>query len=165
MDTDRIKEDFGNTWKRLAEGWRHLSGKAAQALTYFNPTQADDAIEDVRWGILAVDVSEQGDAFVVELEAPGLAKEEIDVTVEDERLIVTGTKRYERERKEGAVRISERAFGRFQRVIPLPRSGTRDSIRTRAVCTRPVTAGGCGRCASSPASPRSPRPTSASATC
>ena len=46
MDTDRLKEDFGNTWKRLAEGWRHLSGKAAHALTYFNPTQPDEAAED-----------------------------------------------------------------------------------------------------------------------
>lgn len=119
MDTDRLKEDFGNTWKRLAEGWRHLSGKAAQALTYFNPSHADETVEDVRWGILAVDVSEREDGFVVELEAPGLARDEIDVAVEDQHLIVTGTKRYERERKEGSMRISERAFGRFQRVIPL----------------------------------------------
>jgi HSP20 family protein len=124
MDTDRIKEDFGNTWKRLAEGWRHLSGKAAQALTYFNPTRSDETVEDARWGILAADVTERDDAFVVELEAPGLEKEEIDVSVEDQRLIVTGTKRYENDRKEGAMRISERAFGSFQRVIPLPEKVT-----------------------------------------
>lgn len=120
MDTDRIKEDFGNTWKRLAEGWRHLSGKAAHALTYFNPTRSDEPVEDARWGILAADVTERDDAFVVELEAPGLEKEEIDVSVEDQRLVITGTKRYENDRKEGAMRITERAFGSFQRVIPLP---------------------------------------------
>ena len=102
MDADRIKEDFGNTWKRLAEGWRHLSGKAAHALTYFNPTRTDEPVEDARWGILAADVTEQAEAFLVELEAPGLAKDEIDVSVEDQRLIVTGTKRYENERKEGS---------------------------------------------------------------
>jgi HSP20 family protein len=126
MDSDRIKEDFGNTWKRLAEGWRHLSGKAAHALTYFNSTRSDDALEDARWGILAVDVAEREDGFVVELEAPGLAKEEIDVSIEGQRLIVTGTKRYENERKEGAMRITERAFGSFQRVIPLPEKVTGD---------------------------------------
>ena len=126
MDTDRIKEDFGNTWKRLAEGWRHLSGKAAHALTYFNPTRSDEAVEDARWGILAADVTERDDAFVVELEAPGLDKEEIDVSVEDQRLIITGTKRYENDRKEGAMRITERAFGSFQRVIPLPEKVTAD---------------------------------------
>ena len=126
MDADRIKEDFGNTWKRLAEGWRHLSGKAAHALTYFNPTRPDEPVEDARWGILATDVTEKEDAFLVELEAPGLAKDEIDVSVEDQRLIVTGTKRYENERKEGAMHITERAFGSFQRVIPLPEKVTAD---------------------------------------
>ena len=126
MDTHQIKEDFGNTWKRLAEGWRHLSGKAAHALTYFNPTRPDDASADARWGILAADVTEKSDLFVVELEAPGLAKEEIDVSVEDQRLIVTGTKRYESDREEGDLRISERAFGSFQRVIPLPEKVTAD---------------------------------------
>jgi HSP20 family protein len=124
MNTDRIKEDFGNTWKRLAEGWRHLSGKAAHALTYFNPTRSDETVEDARWGILAADVTEREDAFVVELEAPGLEKEEIDVSVEDQRLIITGTKRYQNDRKEGAMRITERAFGSFQRVIPLPEKVT-----------------------------------------
>jgi HSP20 family protein len=81
-------------------------------------------VEDARWGILAADVEERGDGFVIEIEAPGLAKEEIDVTVEDHRVIVTGTKRYENERKEGSMRITERAFGSFQRVIPLPETLT-----------------------------------------
>jgi HSP20 family protein len=64
---------------------------------------------------------------VVELEAPGLAKEEIDVTVEDQHLIVTGTKRYENDRREGSMRITERAFGSFQRVIPLPAKVTTEN--------------------------------------
>ena len=53
-----------------------------------------------------------------------LDKEDIDVTVEDQRLIVTGTKRYESDREEGDLRISERAFGSFQRIIPLPEKVT-----------------------------------------
>jgi len=127
MNSDRIKEDFGSTWQRLAEGWRHLSAKASQALTYFSPHRADESVEDARWGILAVDVEERDDRFVVELEAPGLAKEEIDVTVEGQHLIVTGSKHYEKDRKEGSMRITERAFGSFQRVIPLPARVTTDN--------------------------------------
>ncbi|MGE0626004.1 MAG: Hsp20/alpha crystallin family protein [Pseudomonadales bacterium] len=119
MDTDRLKEDFGNTWKWLAEGWRHISAKAANALTYFSPSKGNEASGVMRWGLMALDVREAEDHFVVELEAPGLDKEDFDVTVEDHRLIVTGTKRFEQERKEGAMRITERAFGSFQRVIPM----------------------------------------------
>jgi HSP20 family protein len=130
MDTHRIKEDFGSTWRWLAEGWRNLSAKAASALTYFTPkSEGDDG--DVRWGLLAADVSEHDDYLVVELEAPGLQKEDIDVTVEDNRLIVTGTKRYESDRKEGSMRITERAFGSFQRLIPLPETVTAEGAEAR----------------------------------
>lgn len=118
MDTDRLKEDFGNTWKWLAEGWRHISARAANALTYFSPKDDEDT-RALRWGLMALDVHEAEDHFVVELEAPGLDKEDLDVTVEDHRLIVTGTKRYEKERREGSMRITERAFGSFQRIVPM----------------------------------------------
>ena len=120
MDTERIKEDFGNTWKWLAEGWRNISAKATNALTYFSPAKSDESSPDMRWGLLAADVTEHDDHVVVELEAPGLAKDDIDVTVEDNRLLISGTKRFEAEHRDGAVRITERAFGSFQRVIPLP---------------------------------------------
>ena len=129
MDTERIREDFGNTWRWLAEGWRNISAKAANALTYFRPNKPEESVADIRWGVLAADVSEHDDHFVVELEAPGLSKEEIDVTVEDARVIVTGTKRYENERREGAMRITERAFGSFQRVIPLPETVTAEGSK------------------------------------
>lgn len=126
MDTDRIKEDFGSTWKWLAEGWRHISAKAASALTYFSPAKAEAENGSMRWGLLAVDVSERDDHVIVELEAPGLDKKDIDVTVDVDRLVVTGTKHYESERNEGSMRITERAFGSFQRVIPLPEKVTAD---------------------------------------
>ena len=69
------------------------------------------------------------EAILVELEAPGLDKNDIDVEVHDHRLIVTGTKQFESDRKEGAMHITERAFGRFQRVIPLPDGVTADGAR------------------------------------
>ncbi len=119
MDTDRLKEDFGNTWKWLAEGWRHISARAANALTYFSPSKGGEESGVMRWGLMALDVREAENDFIVELEAPGLEKDDFDITVEDNRLIVTGTKRYEKERKEGSMRITERAFGSFQRVIPM----------------------------------------------
>lgn len=141
MDTDRLKEDFGNTWKWLAEGWRSISARAANALTYFTPARSGDPakeVADLRWGLLAADVSEQEDRVVVALEAPGLVKEDIDVTVEDGRLIVTGTKHYESDRREGSMRITERAFGSFRRVIPMPAKVTAEgaeAVYERGVLT------------------------------
>ncbi|MCB1685344.1 MAG: Hsp20/alpha crystallin family protein [Pseudomonadales bacterium] len=123
MNFDRLKEDAGQTWRWLAEGWRAISGRAANALTYFSPARENRQEvdrRDLRWGVLAVDVSEHADHVLVELEVPGLDKEDIDVTVADGQLMVSGSKRYEAERKEGSLRITERAFGEFRRVIPLP---------------------------------------------
>jgi HSP20 family protein len=120
MNFDRLKEDAGQTWRWLAEGWRAISDRAVNALTYFTPNRDADERQDMRWGVLAVDVAEHADQVVVELEAPGLDREDIDVSVVDRRLIVSGSKHYEAERKEGALRIRERAFGEFGRVIPLP---------------------------------------------
>lgn len=119
MDLDRFKQDVGQTWKWLAEGWRHISDKAANALTYFTPSK-EGAEPGLRWGLLAVDMSVDDDAVRVELEAPGLDKDDIDIDVHGQRLVVTGRKSYESERKEGSMVISERAFGHFQRVMPLP---------------------------------------------
>jgi len=119
MDLDRFRQDVGQTWKWLAEGWRYISEKAGNALTYFTPGKESEE-PGIRWGLMAVDVSEHEDRVIVELEAPGLDKDDIDIDVEGRRLVVTGRKSYERERKEGAMLISERAFGHFQRVVPLP---------------------------------------------
>jgi HSP20 family protein len=127
MDMNRLREDFGNTWKWLAEGWRHLSTKAANALTYFSPANPQSQkTDELRWGLMAVDVEEHGDHLLVELEAPGLAKDDIDVSVDANRLVITGTKHTESERHVGSMHIKERAFGSFQRVVPLPDGVTAD---------------------------------------
>ncbi|MCR4404015.1 MAG: Hsp20/alpha crystallin family protein [Candidatus Acetothermia bacterium] len=63
---------------------------------------------------------EKGEALVYETELPGVRKEEIDIRVEDNRLIVSGeVKRDERISEENYLRIG-RHYGRFQRTFPLP---------------------------------------------
>lgn len=130
MDLDRFRQDVGQTWKWLAEGWRYISEKAGNALTYFTPGKDADE-PGIRWGLMAVDVSDHEDRVIVELEAPGLDKDDIDIDVEGRRLLVTGRKSFERERKEGSMLISERAFGHFQRVVPLPDQVAVDKAEAR----------------------------------
>ena len=121
MDLNQIKADAGQTWKWLADGWRSLSDKAVNALTYFTPGRNEPAqADEIRWGLLAADVSESGEHVTIELEAPGLEKDEIDVSVDERQVTITGQKRVESERREGSMVIRERAFGRFQRTIPTP---------------------------------------------
>lgn len=67
-----------------------------------------------------IDVVEDSDALRVTAELPGMDREDIEVMVEDDALVLRGEKKLERSSDEkGCYRI-ERAFGSFQRVIPLP---------------------------------------------
>jgi len=100
-------------------GWHALREKAVSAVTYFTP-QRDQEQASQRWGVLATDVTEQKKAVHVELELPGMEKADLSVEVHKDRLVVSGEKRTSDTRREGSLVVTERAFGAFQRVIPMP---------------------------------------------
>ena len=114
--TDR---DSNNAWQWLVNGWHALRDKAVSAMTYFTPQREEEKAAQ-RWGVLATDVSEEKDSVHVELELPGMEKGDLSVEVLDEHLVVTGEKRTSAKREEGSLVITERAYGSFKRVIPLP---------------------------------------------
>jgi len=64
------------------------------------------------------DVEETDDAYVIEVEVPGVNKKDIDVSVAGRRLTITG-ERKERERV-GILRRRTRRVGRFEYDIQLP---------------------------------------------
>jgi HSP20 family protein len=67
-----------------------------------------------------LDVVDTGDALRITAELPGMDREDVAVVAEDDALVLRGEKRLEnKSEEEGCYRL-ERAFGSFQRVIPLP---------------------------------------------
>lgn len=67
----------------------------------------------------AVDLYEDKDNLIVKAELPGMKKEEIDVSLHEGALTISGERKIEREEK-GETYRSERFFGRFQRSVMLP---------------------------------------------
>ncbi|WP_041939014.1 MULTISPECIES: Hsp20/alpha crystallin family protein [Frankia] len=67
---------------------------------------------------LPVDIEETDDAYVVELELPGVRREDVSIDLRDDELHVTG-EIGERERT-GVVRRRSRRVGRFEHRIALP---------------------------------------------
>ena len=51
-----------------------------------------------------------------------MEKEDCRITIENNMLYLSGEKRFERERYESTYHIMERAYGTFQRTIPLRRN-------------------------------------------
>jgi HSP20 family protein len=72
----------------------------------------------------AVDVKEDAEGFVVTAELPGLSSDEVEVSVENGMLSISGEKRDLREEgsEESNYHLVERRFGRFQRNFSLPRT-------------------------------------------
>ena len=66
------------------------------------------------------DVYIKDKTLVIETELPGARKEDVQVRVEDDRLIISGeVKRSEEVREDNYIRMG-RTYGAFRRVFPLP---------------------------------------------
>jgi HSP20 family protein len=69
-----------------------------------------------------VDIVETEESFVATADLPGLTKEDIDISLENNLLTVSGERRYEKstDGDEGKFRRVERAYGSFRRSFNLP---------------------------------------------
>lgn len=67
-----------------------------------------------------LDVVDDGDALRIVAELPGLSREDVELEVVEDMLVLTGEKRIESKSDEKGCYRVERAFGQFQRAIPLP---------------------------------------------
>ena len=68
----------------------------------------------------AVDLYEDKDCVMVKAELPGMKKEDIEISLHQGSLIISGERKVESESKEGESSRSERFLGRFQRALELP---------------------------------------------
>lgn len=68
----------------------------------------------------SLDVNESEDAITVRVEVPGVDPKEIDVSVSDDVLIISGEKREESEERGDGFYHAERRFGSFRRSVALP---------------------------------------------
>jgi HSP20 family protein len=67
-----------------------------------------------------VEAFQQGDRFIVRAELPGLKKDDVQVELTDEALTIRGERRSEQQEEREGVYLTEREYGEFYRVVPLP---------------------------------------------
>lgn len=67
-----------------------------------------------------IEVHQAGEKLVVQADVPGLKRDDVHVEVRDNELCISGERRNESERSEGGHYRTERSYGSFCRVIPLP---------------------------------------------
>lgn len=69
--------------------------------------------------------------IVVRVEALGMDKDDCRITIEGNLLHLSGEKHFERETHDSTYHVMERAYGAFQRTIPLPRDVNIDKAEAR----------------------------------
>lgn len=71
---------------------------------------------------LQVDVVDEGNAYLIKANVPGLAAKDLEVRVSDGGVTIKGTFSEEREEEKQNYLVRERRSGSFVRTIPLPNS-------------------------------------------
>lgn len=107
------------TKRNRLDQWSPLSRLRDELNRAFFDPEFDAGLYEGSW-LPAVDVNEDKDKITVKAELPGMKKEDIDVSLHENTLILSGEKKCETEDKKGDVYRSERCYGRFQRAIQLP---------------------------------------------
>lgn len=67
-----------------------------------------------------LDLAETKDALVVKAEVPGIEPKEIQLTLQDQVLMIKGEKKQEKEEKDEHYYRTERTYGTFARTVRLP---------------------------------------------
>ena len=68
----------------------------------------------------ALDLYEDNDQLIVRAELPGMKKEDIDISLNENVLTVSGERKNEKKYEHGKTSREERFFGRFTRSLALP---------------------------------------------
>jgi HSP20 family protein len=79
----------------------------------------------------AIDVYEDKDALTVKAELPGMKKEDIELSLHDGCLSISGERKSESKHQEAEVYRAERFFGRFQRTVSLPTPVATEKVKAQ----------------------------------
>jgi HSP20 family protein len=84
--------------------------------------------ETTEW-LPAVELVEKDAEFVLTAEIPGMTREDVNISIEDNVLTLKGEKKVEREEEKDRMHIREREYGAFTRAFTLPRNVEAAKIR------------------------------------
>ncbi len=85
-----------------------------------SPADPDGGTQFLEGWFPAVDVYEDKDSLVVRAEVPGMKKEDIEISLHDGYLTLSGERKQEEKNETAEIYRSERWLGRFHRTISLP---------------------------------------------
>lgn len=100
---------------------RHFGRLFEQAFNDFLSPLENEDVATAAW-TPAVDIRETEDALTLFAEIPGIAKDDVHLSVENDRLTISGERKFEKDTKEENYHRIERTYGAFTRSFALPKN-------------------------------------------
>ncbi|HIP66941.1 MAG TPA: Hsp20/alpha crystallin family protein [Candidatus Nanopusillus sp.] len=120
FDVDRIFEIVEEQVRRSLEFTKRIFEKHGMPEEFFEG-----------YRVPLVDILDEGDKYIIEVELPGLRKEDIEIYTYDNILEIIAKRKIERkEEEEGIIRL-ERAYSGFRRAFTLPTDADVDKIKAK----------------------------------
>jgi HSP20 family molecular chaperone IbpA len=120
------RDDWWSFWNEPFSSWLHH--RSPDPFGFFRRQPSGIAERAVNW-MPDVETFQRGDQFVVRADLPGMKKEDITLQVTDNALTIDGERRSEHAEQRESYYRSERSYGAFSRVIPLPEGALADSAK------------------------------------
>ena len=79
----------------------------------------------------AIDVVTKDSDLVIRAELPGVKQEDVDITLENNVLTISGERQAEQEEERGGYHVRERRYGSFSRSLALPEGLDESKIHAR----------------------------------
>jgi len=117
----RLADDMDNFFSDFGFGGRSMLGRDLWRETGSERSFWAPEIETFR----------RGDELVVRADLPGMNKENVNIEVDDDALIISGEREDEQREERDDYYRSERSYGRFYRAVPLPDGVDPSSVNAR----------------------------------
>jgi len=118
-----LKSLIERAWESLTEGWRELLARSSGALTHFgreSGRKEQSPREFPQWSLLAAETWETALSVVIRVEIPGMNEDDFAIDIHGNVLRIRGEKHSGAAQKGQRYHLMERAYGHFERSIPLP---------------------------------------------
>ncbi len=122
MEREMLGEDFGGAFAPPRPPFHGVLGRFSPRMRGRRPFRGffRGMGADFGMGFPSVDVKDDGDAFVVKIDVPGVDKKNLDLRVEPRAIFIKGRRETRKEKQDENMFRSERIVGEFYRRIPLP---------------------------------------------
>lgn len=96
---------------------------------FFGGTGRERGYRESNEWLPAIEITERDGKLNVSADLPGLKQEDVKVEVTDEGLVIQGERKREHEERGQGYHRSERSYGQFYRLIPLPEGAKIDEAK------------------------------------